>query len=284
MFNHKNILLKLMFCFTLSACNHSGNDSDTSQNNSHQSDGSKTITSISLAPHLTELIYSAGGGDNIVGISAYSNYPEDAHSKQIIGDAFHLNLELISELEPDVVFYWHNGTPIQTREQLKSLGFNLVNVEINHLKDIPDAIHMIARTLNTQPNESVNRFLSELNRLKKQPLTQHTALIQISNQPIYTVNGQHWMSEAAEICGLNNIFNDLDNLSAAVTLESVVLKKPAVLIRLEPLQDDHQLAQWPSIPAIANQHIAVLEADHFTRPTLRTLSAIKSLCAQVASF
>ncbi len=284
MFTNKSILLKLIFCFALSACNHSGNDADTIQNKNQLSQSTKLITSISLSPHLTELIYSAGGGENLVGISAYSNYPKDALNKQIIGDAFHLNLELISELKPDVIFYWHNGTPMQTIEQLKSMGFNLVNVEINKLKDIPKAIDQIAQTLNTQASESVNNFVSELNQLKQQPRTQHTALIQISNQPIYTINGQHWMSEAAETCGLNNVFNKLEKLSAAVTLESVVLKKPAVIVRLEPLQDDHQLAQWPSIPAIANQHIAVLEADHFTRPTLRTLSAIKSLCTQVANF
>jgi len=241
---------------------------------------------ITLSPHLTELVFSAGGADNLMGVSAYSNYPVEATNKQIIGDAFHLNLELISEINPDVIFYWHNGTPLQTIEQLNSLGFNLVNIDISYLADIPKAIHQIAQILNSQPAEDVNLFASQLSQIRQQTMNRikQSALIQISDQPIFTVNGQHWMSEAIQVCGLNNVFKDLTSLSAAVTLEAVVLNKPDVIIRLEPLQDENQLSRWSSIPAIANQHIAVLEADHFTRPTLRTLAAIKSLCKQVNEF
>ena len=248
-------------------------------------ENSKPVTSITLAPHLTELVYSAGGGKNLLGISAYSNYPEEVQHKQIIGDAFHLNLEVIKALNPGVIFYWQDGTPVQTIEQLKSLGFNLENIIIENLSDIPKAIEQISQTLNTKPIENAHKsFTAELKRLKQQAHKPLTALIQFSDQPIYTVNGNHWMSEAIEICGLSNVFTDMKQMSAAVTLESVVLKKPAVLVRLEPLKADSQLAQWPSIPAVKNNHVAVLEADHFTRPTLRILTAIQSLCEQVNLF
>jgi len=285
----QNTSIILLLSILLTACNNSSESTDTKNNdidsrNDTASVNRKLITSISLAPHLTELVYSAGGGDNLLGVSAYSNYPEDALNKQIIGDAFHLNLELISELKPDVIFYWHNGTPLQTIEQLKSLGFNIENIDITYLADIPQAIQQIAGTLNTQPLAAVENFLPQLNQLKQQVHTKKSTLIQISDQPIYTVSANHWMSEAIEACGLNNVFDDLSSLSAAVTLEAVVLKMPAVMVRLEPLQAENQLARWSIIPAVANQHIAVLEADHFTRPTLRTLSAIKSLCEQVNSF
>ncbi len=140
----KNTSIILLLTILVSACNNSSentdNNSDIDSRNDTVNVNSKLITSISLAPHLTELVYSAGGGSNLLGVSAYSNYPEDALNKQIIGDAFHLNLELISELKPDVIFYWHNGTPLQTIEQLKSLGFNLENIDITYLADIPQAI------------------------------------------------------------------------------------------------------------------------------------------------
>ncbi len=269
-------IIWLSLCI-LVACN-SASDNDSSAINNSQ-----LIRSISLAPHLTELIYSAGGQNNLIGVSAFSNYPPDALNKQIIGDAFHLNLELISELNPDVIFYWHNGTPAQTIEQLKSLGFKLQNIDITDLSDIPKAIQQIAETLKTQPNEDTRAFLPQLKQLKQQAKNQIrlSALIQISDQPIFTVNGNHWMSEAIETCGLINVFADLPNLSAAVTLESVILKKPDVIIRMEPLMAENQLSAWTIIPAIEKQNIVVLEADHFTRPTLRTLSAIRSLCQQM---
>lgn len=274
----KHATLFLLSVTFFSACNNSTNE------NPVLDEDQQVITSISLAPHLTELIYSAGGESGLLGVSAYSDYPEDALDKQIIGDAFHLNLELISQLDPDVIFYWHNGTPAQTIEQLKSMGFELVNIDITRLSDIPEGIKKIATTLNTQMVGAVDDFYPQLKQLKQQAASGQSALIQISDQPIFTVSGQHWMSEAIEICGLNNVFHDLASLSAAVTLEAVVLTEPAVIIRLESMGDNNPLRQWTSIPAIANNHIAMLNADHFTRPTLRTLTAIQSLCEQLDGF
>ena len=33
---------------------------------------------VSLAPHITELLFAAGAGDSVVGVVAYSNYPAAA--------------------------------------------------------------------------------------------------------------------------------------------------------------------------------------------------------------
>ncbi len=237
-----------------------------------------------MAPHLTELVYSAGGGASLLGISAYSDYPADTANKKIIGDAFHLNLELITALKPDVIFYWQNGTPKQTVEQLKSMNFNLMSIEIKQLTDIPATIHSIAKKLGTSPVQATDEFNIQLKKLQNQQHKAQSALIQISDQPIYTVNGSHWMSEAIAVCGLHNVFADLTTASAAVTLESVVISKPDVIVRMAAFDEHNQLNSWPSIPAIKNQHIIQLNPDHFSRPTLRTIDAINSLCNQLKQF
>ena len=239
-------------------------------------------TSVALSPHITELIYSAGAQDGLLGVSAYSNYPPAVSDITVIGDAFHINTEMLAQLKPDVVFYWAGGTPQQTVEKIKSMQLHAQAVVIEDLSDIPQAIKDIATTLGSEPEAEVQEFTSRLQALRDQALPNQTALIQISDQPIYTVNGSHWMSEAIAVCGLENVFADLEPASAAVTLESVVLHKPEVIVRLEPLSPDSRLAQWTEIPAIKNQQVAVLEADHFTRPTLRLLLAIESLCQQVS--
>ncbi|MCB1581646.1 MAG: ABC transporter substrate-binding protein [Marinicella sp.] len=240
---------------------------------------SKTISSMTLSPHLTELVYSAGGGNTLVGVSAYSNYPEEVKKLPMIGDAFRLDLEQIKTLNPDVIFYWKNGTANQVIQQLSSLEFNLHEITINHLKDIPNAINEIASILGTTPLEPTELFQQKLSKLKRE-IQNHTALIQISSKPIYTVNGKHWMSEALEVCGLKNIFQDLELLSAAVTLESVVLKKPEYIITTGAMADN-PLLEWSSIPAINKQQIITLNPDTFSRPTLRLLESIEQLCNQV---
>jgi iron complex transport system substrate-binding protein len=238
-----------------------------------------TVTSITLSPHLTELVYSAGGQDSLVGVSAYSNFPEEVKNLPIIGDAFRLDYEMVKTLNPDVIFYWQNGTAGQVVQHLKDQGYQLHEISIDHLNDIPKAISEISSVLKTQPTEATEKFEQRLNSLQLNTTTRQ-ALIQISAKPIYTVNDKHWMSEAIGVCGLKNVFDDLEPLSAAVTLESVVLKKPDVIITTG-LMPDNPLKEWSSIPAVKNNLVIDLNPDTFSRPTLRLLDAIEDLCQQV---
>ena len=61
---------------------------------------------ISLAPHITELIFSAGAGGKISATDDYSDYPEAAKSITRIGDANHLDIETILSLQPDLIVAW----------------------------------------------------------------------------------------------------------------------------------------------------------------------------------
>ena len=40
---------------------------------------------VTLAPHLTELVFAAGAGEHLVGVSAYSDYPPDSHQDDLPG-------------------------------------------------------------------------------------------------------------------------------------------------------------------------------------------------------
>lgn len=215
----------------------------------------------------------------MIGVSAYSNYPAEVNKLPKIGDAFRLDYELIKTLNPDIVFYWKDGTANQVIQQLNNMGFNLYEISINKLSDIPHAINQIAQELGTKPTTSSEAFNQQLNQMKK-PTGSKTALIQLSAKPIYTVNGKHWMSEAISVCGLKNVFAQLEPLSAAVTLESVVLKKPEIIITTGVIQHN-PLSTWQSIPAIKSRKVIALNPDTFSRPTLRLLDAIKVLCEEV---
>ena len=78
---------------------------------------------ISLAPHLTELLFSLEVGEQIVGTSRYSDYPPAASQIQVIGDAFSVNVETVVNLKPDVIFAWSTGGANRAIESLRKLGY-----------------------------------------------------------------------------------------------------------------------------------------------------------------
>src|SRR5690606_31791721 len=64
---------------------------------------------VSLAPHITELLFAAGAGDRIVGASAWSDHPEAARAIPRIGDSHAFDIERILALRPDLAVAWGAG-------------------------------------------------------------------------------------------------------------------------------------------------------------------------------
>jgi len=65
---------------------------------------------VSLAPHITENLFSVGAGKNIVGTVSYSNFPEAAKTIPRIGSHDAFNLAEIIHLNPDLVIVWVSGS------------------------------------------------------------------------------------------------------------------------------------------------------------------------------
>ncbi|MCF6301132.1 MAG: helical backbone metal receptor [Proteobacteria bacterium] len=264
----KTVLI-LLASLCLSACNQPAEPDEERKT---------AIRIVALSPHITELVFSAGAGDKLVGVSSFSDFPEDALSITQVGDAFRLDYEQLSVLLPDLIFYWDGGTSKQLVQQLVELNFKLIPIRIDQLEDIPKAILQIARLAGTHVSPQVSEFSTYLAQLKSQPAPHLRGLIQLSDQPIFTVNGDHWMSEAVNLCGVENIFSDLELPSAAVDFEAIVDRDPELIIRLETGQTSNMWSEWPSISAVKENRIIELNPDHFSRPTLRILEGIKALC------
>ena len=58
---------------------------------------------VSLAPHITELVYAAGAGGQLVGVVNFSDYPPAAAALTQIGSYNALDLEAIASLRPDLI-------------------------------------------------------------------------------------------------------------------------------------------------------------------------------------
>jgi ABC-type Fe3+-hydroxamate transport system substrate-binding protein len=270
----KPVFRWLFLCFTIShllSC-----DAQKQQANNESS-----IKLITLSPHLAELVASAGALDNLIGVVTYSDFPEQVKSIQLVGDAFKVDYEEILRLKADYVLTWKGGTPLAVIEKLKSLNIKTINIEIKDLSDIPKAILKIGALTHTnkQAKKTAEQFSIKLSQMKALNHPKLSTFIETYHQPLYTVSGNHWMSEAAAVCGYNNIFNDLKQSSVTVTLESVILKNPQVIINIAK-QADNQWLKWKDLDAVKNNNIMTLDPDIISRPSMRILQGIEVLCRE----
>jgi len=77
---------------------------------------------VSLAPHITENIFSAGAGELLVGVMAYSDYPEAAKKLPIVGSAHGVSIEKVISLSPDLIIAWSSGVSEKVLSSLKGFG------------------------------------------------------------------------------------------------------------------------------------------------------------------
>ncbi len=98
---------------------------------------------VTLAPHLAELVFAAGAGNTLVGVSAYSDYPDEVVALQVIGDAFVVDQELLALIEPDILLAWQSGTPKYVVDELSKRGYRVEVIRTRSLEDVALALESI---------------------------------------------------------------------------------------------------------------------------------------------
>ncbi|HET7528159.1 MAG TPA: helical backbone metal receptor, partial [Burkholderiaceae bacterium] len=91
---------------------------------------------VSLAPHLTELMFAIGAGDRVVGTVEYADYPEAAKRVPRVGDSALLDLERVVALQPDLLLVWRHGNSPQQLQRLAALNIPTYASEARTLADI----------------------------------------------------------------------------------------------------------------------------------------------------
>jgi iron complex transport system substrate-binding protein len=238
---------------------------------------------VTLAPHLAEIVFAAGGGDRLVGVTAYTDYPPAAADLPRIGDAFRVDMERLSVLDPDLVLAWADGTPAALVARLRERGYPVVTVRTRSLEDIARAIEGVGERLGTmsEADRAAEAFRSELaavvsGRDAGRPLR---VFYQVAGQPLYTINGGHFISELIRLCGGRNIFDDLDDLAPVVTVESVLTRDPELILAAgsEAAALD-RWRRWDSLSAVRADNLRRLPADTLARPSPRLVRGAADLC------
>lgn len=240
---------------------------------------------ISLAPHITEALFAAGAGNKIIGVSAYSDYPEEAKKITHVGGYPSLDLEKIISLKPDLVIAWASGKREQI-EKLKAFGLSVFYSEPRYPRDIADTIERFGILAGTTKiaNKSSKEFMHHYNTLKKQyaAKTKVKVFYQVWDQPMMTVSSKHLISSIIELCGGENVFGGLTALTPQISLESVLAARPEVIIsggagKTGSLWKKEWEA-WPEVPAVRNGQLYFIDPSLMQRVGPRILQAADKLC------
>ncbi len=239
---------------------------------------------VSLAPNLTELLFTVGAGSQLVAVSAWSDYPREVLKLPVVGDAFTVDQEQLALSNPDLLLVWESGTPAHVVDDLRGLGYNVVRIRTRSLNDVAEALVQIGELTGhvAEAEKAAAVYRGELQSLRDRysSLPQIRVFYQVAARPLYTINNEHYISELISVCGGENIFKDLSDLAPTVDVEAVVDRDPEVLLASTEAGDD-AFAEWERWPEMSANRIGnhfLLPADEIGRATTRVIIAGNAMC------
>ena len=240
---------------------------------------------VSLSPGATELLFSAGAGDRVVAVSAWSDYPAEAADLPQVGDSNRLDLEAIVSLAPDLVVAWVDGNSRSQLERLSDLGIHVFWLAPRTFDDIAAAVSDLALLtgLLDLGNERAEAFRADMAALESQYADARPVKVfyQIWEQPLMTVNREELISKAISLCGGVNVFGELPRLVPRISREAVLEANPEAIITAGSSDDSQWLEGWrefPGLAAVAADNLFLEPPDLLARPTLRMADGARHLC------
>ncbi len=246
---------------------------------------------VSMAPSITEILFSIGAGEQVVGREDYADYPEEAMALPSIGSTYdELNLEAILDLQPDLVMVTPLSSPenIQAMEEVGLTVFMLANPTT--LDEMYDALRTVAQlTAHEEETEALIVSLQERVAFVEAAIaeaeTTPTVFYELdSTDPTapWTSGGGTFMDTLISMAGGQNIGATFEGDWVQISSEELLAQDPEIIVLGDSIwgvtaDDVAARAGWESISAVQNGLIFPFNDDLASRPGPRLVDGLEQL-------
>ena len=245
---------------------------------------------VSLAPSITEMLYSIGLADKIVGVTTYADYPKEATKKTKIGSVTEPNIEKIVSLKPDLVIAAGiNKKP--TLKKIKDLGIKVagfnphtiketinVFVKVGRLTGNDQTARQVAAQMQVQVDEI--KALVE-NKLQNNPRPK--VFYEIWSDPLTTAGKGTFIHDIIKTAGGENIGAKAKGPWPTYNLEKLLVENPDVYISSHhsapgnvTVKSVKNRDNFGSLKAVKNDRIYIVNQNIVSRPSPRIIKGLKS--------
>ncbi|MBB4823131.1 iron complex transport system substrate-binding protein [Sporosarcina luteola] len=191
---------------------------------------------VSLQASNTEILFALGLNDEIVGVTDFDNYPEEALEKEKVG-GMEFNVEQIISMNPDVVFANEMGQSSGEEgwQQIRDAGIKVFVVKnAANFDETYETIHTIGQaTGKTEEAEKIvadmKAKVDEVVAKTKDIETKKRVFVETSDAPeIYTPGKGTFMQEILDMIGAENVVTQEDWVM--ISPEEIVKQNPDVII------------------------------------------------------
>lgn len=237
---------------------------------------------VTLAPNLTEIIFTAGADSLLVGVSNVDDYPPEVQSLPRYS-ILPVDFETIATLQPDLILATTHINSPRDAQTLEALGFPTVFLSFESISDVFEGIRTVGQLLGTGrvADSVVDSLTNQMNRLSE--ITSDISnppdvLFLISDEPLFSFGRESYVHELINLAGGNSVTGKIDAVAPILNDEFVLANNPDVIIGT--FGDEYSAAQlldehptWSSVAAVQNERVYTIDENLVLRPGPRLIEA-----------
>jgi iron complex transport system substrate-binding protein len=248
---------------------------------------------ISLVPATTEMLFAMGAGDRVAGVSSYDRFPPEAARLPKVGGLIDPNVERLISLKPDLVIVYETQTDLKA--QLERARVPIFNYVHRGLADITVTLRALGERIGAKAGADaaaarIERQLAAV-RARVGAGRKPRTLLVFGRDPgalrrINASGGYGFLHDVLEVAGGANVLGDLKQQSVDVSSEMILARAPEVILELhygdsfDKRSIESERLAWnalPSVPAVRNSRVHLLQGDEFVVPGPRIVQAAEKL-------
>lgn len=238
---------------------------------------------VSLVPSVTEILFALRAEHQLVGLTTYCDYPEEAKLKTKVGDFSNPSIERILALDPDIVFATA-PEQLRTVKTLQKLGITTEIINPESIDKIVESIKKIGEITHTENRaiEIVDRIVKQkklleerVKRMDRKP----KIYVELDVNPLFTAGKDSFVNQLIELAGGENIIESGMSY-LPINSEAIIAKDPEVIILAYPGTKEEVSSRigWQSVSAVKNARIYDdLDPNLIIRPGPRCIEGASEL-------
>ncbi len=248
---------------------------------------------ICMSPAVTEIVFAAGAGERVVGVSQHSKHPPRALRLPDCGGFYNPNMERILSLRPDLILAQGEGEGLERFARANRI--ELVTLGLTDLDSVFEALDRTGRLLEVEHRAELaaSEMRYRLARVRARvaegprvPVLLVTGREEGALADLHVVGPGTFLHDVARVAGGRNVFADLSRRYGSVSKEAVLKRAPQVVVELRGEGGDPDRLQraarrlWASmapLPAVREGRIHLIAATYAVIPGPRVVELAERL-------
>lgn len=245
---------------------------------------------ISLVPSVTEILFTIGAQDRLVGVTDFCDYPAEARQKPSVGGMLAPSLETMVALKPDLVVATTSGNRHETFDQLARLKIPVYVVNPITVEDVLDLLSRLGRL--AERGEAADRAVAAL-RERIQAVSARVAgrprprvLYVLWPDPLIVPARDALVSELIALAGGDSVTADGGQGYPRYSMEAALARNPEVIILASHGSERSPLvrSKWErfsQVPAVAAGRLHTMDGNLMHRYGPRMVDGLETLARLV---